>query len=733
MFRNVLIVGFVLVLTFGVFVRTVNHDFIIWDDDRNIYENAYISRFSTDGIPHFWKNSFEGLYIPLTYTVWSLLAYNAGEKVNLGAGPTPIVSAAKFHLANVFLHLGSVSLVIFLFYLILGRRDLFAAAAGAALFALHPIQVESVAWATGMKDVLSTFLALISVLLYLSYSRALRKKRPAVAWSLYALAFLIYVVALLAKPQLVIIPPIIAILLWSREENGFVPLPDRSAKNSERRWDHWDSLMVLAIVSLVFFRCVLRWKDQSFLLLLDVSLIALAAVPAAILWLRRKAAKKRVASLFGDVVWLVPFFLAAFFFVRLTMIVQPDQDEIFPFVHPTPLQRPFVALDALTFYLMKLVYPFMLTVDYGRTPAKALEYALNYPVWIVPLVAGAFLVRIKSHRRYYFSAFAIALVAILPNLGFIPFGFQGQSTVADRYVYISMIGVGLAVATLLTFTENRIPRYLVLGVLPVLAALSFNQVRRWKNSEVLFNYAIEVNPRSVASTYNLGLTYSKENRHIMAMEYYQRTLKIRDDFGRPWNNMGYVLNDQRRYKEAIPYFEKAIELNPEYAGSYSNLGISYDNLGEHDKAIELYDQALEREPLNPPVFINLGLAHMKKGEFERALYYFKKGARMQPTLYHPYSGMGDIYFKLKDYPKAIANYQNLVNLQPEHPLNWRALAKSFAHNGQFDQAVKAAAKGVEKAKASPTIEGQVLRLLEREHAAYLEGRIEGEGDIGDSK
>ncbi|MFV1994791.1 MAG: tetratricopeptide repeat protein [Verrucomicrobiales bacterium] len=643
--KEYIIVSLLLLLTFAVYVRTVGHAFIIWDDDKNITENELLIDQSLEHIHLFWINYFQGLFIPITYTVWGLLAFFSGSKINPGSGSTPIIDPTYFPLLNDLIHVANVGLVILLIYRLLGKRDLLAATFGAAVFALHPMQVESVAWATGLKDVLSTFFALISILVFLRYREIHSEGRHRYAWTLYGLSLLVYTIGLLTKPSLVVIP--------------------------------------VVLVALEYF-------------LLDGRL-------------------KRVVT------ETAPFFVLALACVVVTKLAQSEPDKIFHFVPPPVWHRPFVAMDALSFYVSKLFYPFMLVMDYGRKPPVAFDLARQFPIWIFPVVVFLLILRIRRHRNFYFFGFALALVSVGPVLGIIPFGFQAQSTVADRYFYFAMVGIALAVATWLTNSESRAPRIIVACAVPVLAALSYVQVSKWETSKKIFEYTIAVNPKSVAATYNLGLSYSNDGLQDVALSYYHRVLDLKNDFANPWNNIGFILNTLKRPTEAIPYLKKAIEADPEYSGSRSNLGIAYSDLGDYEGALRIYREALLLEPSSTEIKVNIAVALTSLGTLDEALRYFQRASIEEPTWYQPYAGMVDVYVERRDYAEAISVILKLIEVQPGNPANYKDLAMAYALTNQFPKAIPAAETGIEVARAHD--QEAMEKVLAEEASLYRQGII----------
>src|SRR5262245_44415844 len=177
------IVATLLVLvTLAVFLQVYGHEFVLWDDGLHVYENPYLQALTFDNIRVFWREPKDELYIPLTYTLWALTAAVAR---GIGASPTAGVPFVPqfFHTLNLLVHLLSMLVVWRIVRLLLDRTVPrtatgppltgveWAAGGGALLFAIHPIQVEAVAWVTGFKDVLCGFLVYVAIWQYLRYAR----------------------------------------------------------------------------------------------------------------------------------------------------------------------------------------------------------------------------------------------------------------------------------------------------------------------------------------------------------------------------------------------------------------------------------------------------------------------------------------------------------------------------------------------------------------------------------
>src|SRR5437870_2784810 len=285
----------------AAFGRTAAHGFLFLDDRGFIAENQLIVDPSARHLVALWTRPLQDLYAPLTYTLWEVVSACFGVK------------ACAFHATHFALHAINAWVVFAVIRRFVGGDD--AALAGALLFAVHPVQTETVAWASETKDLLSALFSLVAIRQYLNF-----RDRDRLA--AYLLASAAFACALLAKPSAVVTPALVLVLERGLRQN--------------------------------------RWRTS----------------------LR----------------WLLPWFLGAMAFALLTARVQPATGRL-AWVPPTWL-RPVIALDAITFYLGKILVPLHLVPDYGRTSLAlhstgALTYtwipaiALLTVAWFAPRVAVA--------------------------------------------------------------------------------------------------------------------------------------------------------------------------------------------------------------------------------------------------------------------------------------------------------------------------------------------------------
>lgn len=396
----------------AVYGQTARHELLTWDDLQHIVANPNVNPPSWAGVARSWREPYWGLYAPLSYT-W--FAAEAALALRRAPDGTTRLDPAVFHLGNVLLHAGSTLLVYWLLRRLLARSfapaacwtparaspsaialescasqapatptgapsaaspaTILACGAAAALFALHPVQVESVAWVSEGRGLLCAFWSLVALWQWVVYWQS-GDGRAAVRH--YAAATAAYVLALLSKPAAVAVPLMAGVLAV-----GWFPAPS-SAEASGRSW--------------------------------------------------RAAARS-----------LAPWFVGAAAWTVLTKLLQPDADA--DFVAPW-WARPLVAGDALAFYLSKLVAPWGLCPDYGRSPRWVMAQGTFYVAWLVPAALVASLACLRG-RRVWLTAVGLSVAWLVPVLGFVPFEYQRISTVADRYLYLAMFGPALALAWLL--------------------------------------------------------------------------------------------------------------------------------------------------------------------------------------------------------------------------------------------------------------------------------------------
>ena len=609
---------FLVLATMIVFWPVFGYQFLAYDDSVDVYKNPYLQQPSLENLLHFWRYPYEGLYTPLTYTVFALAAW--APSLLTGALAKGIVPDPRvFHSLNLLLHLLSVLSVWAIIHLLMSRTRQtetpppdgvntlpleWAACGGALLFAIHPIQIEPVAWVAGLKDVLCGLLSLTAVRHYLLYADAKTGSRPRLHYWLATGAF---VLALLAKPTAVVVP-------------------------------------------------MIAWL--------------LAA------WGWRRSTREQIAGL---VVW----FLIAAAWGLLTRWVQPGTSLEFK---PPFWARPLIAGDAVVFYLYKLVLPLKFGPDYGRTPEFVLEHGwlfLTGPVaWIAAVWIG-----LKRLRLPWIAASAgIFVVGLLPVLGLISFGFQRYSTVADRYVYLSMLGPALALAWGLTWPKKYFAAAggaILLGLFLLRSAIL---IPNWQDNVTFFEHALKINSDSSFSHNNLGRVHTEHGRHTEAIHHYSEALRIEPEFPVAHLNLANSLLDQGKYPEAMQHYAEAIRIVPNYARAHTDKGVALAKQKRYAESIEAHREALRLEPGFAEAYNNLGTALMRQGKLQDATQNFTKALQIDPRYAKAHLNLGIALAIQKRFDEAMPHFSEALRLDPAFAQAHYNLAGVLLQQGKIKKA-----------------------------------------------
>lgn len=580
--------------TLAVYGRVVGFSLLSWDDDIHLTENPYLDPVTFGNVLNFWTSPFENLYIPVSYTFFALETIPARAM----GGADGALNPAIYHAGSLALHLACVLMVFALVKRLVGSCC--GALLGALVFSLHPLMVESVAWVSETRGLLSTLFSLIAIWFYVR-----RIDRPERSARYLAIATSAFVLAILAKPSAVALPLVVAAIDWGFLRNTKPPL-----------------------------------------------------VP------------------------LIGWFAIAIVIVAVTKWLQTDDRiaNVLPF-----WQRPFIAGDALAFYLGKLVTPFRLTFDYGRTPAVAMLQPWFYFAWLVPC-SVLVLANRSQQRRQWLAACGVFIAGLTPVLGLVPFLYQDISTVADRYLYLSMLGVALAVATLVA----RYPRPITIALcglaIGLLARASVQQTAIWRNDATLYEYGLAQNPRSYIAHFGLANLAQKAERYEDAEKHYRDTLAINPRYVLGHHNLGVLLLLQGRTPDAIKEFEEVLALQPDYANAHMHLGNALDELGETDKSLAEYRAALAINPRLADAEANLGNVLLKAGEFTEARTHLERAVELRPSLAEAHLGLARLETMNHRPVEAIDHLRTAIGHKPNLAAAHLDLGSLLLERGRLSEA-----------------------------------------------
>ncbi len=217
---------------------------------------------------------------------------------------------------------------------------------------------------------------------------------------------------------------------------------------------------------------------------------------------------------------------------------------------------------------------------------------------------------------------------------------------------------------------SKLRRRLMFPVLALLVIVFFIlTVQRnlaWKDDLSLWSDAVAKAPMSARAHDNLGLAWMGVKKYDMAIEEFNKTLKLNHNYYLAYYNAGVAYQLQGDLEKAKFAYEKSLKINPLYFRSYYNIGIVYKRLGELDMAVSSYDKAIAIDPRHPFVYNNLGVVLTEQGDYKRAEGVFKKAVAMNPNYEKAYYNLGNVYFRDREYGKAAEAYRAAVRIRPDY-------------------------------------------------------------------
>jgi Tfp pilus assembly protein PilF len=518
-----LIAFVLLVLVLASYARVGHFAFVDFDDSEYVYENPQVrAGLTLAGISWAFTTTYAANWHPLTW-----LSHMADVQM-FG------LEAGWHHRMNVLIHALNAVLLFLVLSCMTGAA--WRSAVVAALFAVHPLHVESVAWVAERKDVLSTFFWLLTMGTYAGYVR-----RPG-TWR-YLGVTLSFVLGLLSKPMLVTLPFVLLLL------------------------DYWPLGRLTSGGPSVNASAPISWERAPGLVIEKIPLLVLA-VGSSIVTYVAQASKAATATL-----------------------------EHFPLG-----ERASNALVSYVLYLVRTAWPTPLAVFYPH-PSSLGE---QIPMWQVLAAAAMFAVltmlALSCGRIHPYLAVGWLwyVGTLVPVIGIVQVGSQAM---ADRYTYVPLIGIfiaiGWGVAELLGRWRYRRLVLPALGgtVILVLSLATWVQTAHWRDNATLYTHAIAV-------TLNNWLA---------------------------WNNLGNHQLNRRDPRQAIASFQEALRIKPNYADAWYNAGIGFGQLNDYPRAIASYEEALRLDPTNADGWVYRGLAHQAIGQYRQAIACYESALRLRPA------------------------------------------------------------------------------------------------------
>jgi len=595
---EIMVALFLIASVLAVYGPVRDYQFINFDDNDYITENRHVQAGWT-------QESFFWAFTTRLHRHWHPLTWLSHMTDCQLFGLNP----GRHHLTSVFLHLASTLLLFFVFRQMTGAvwRSGFLA----ALFALHPLHVEPVAWVADRKDVLSTFFWMLTIVAYVRYA-----KHP--GFHRYALVFMGFILGLMAKSVVITLPVVLLLLdYWPLERFESGPwCREGQPQNRTGRGAGYQSAPALRLV---------REKAVLFLVAAACAVVAVSVM-------------RRGGSVSSDLRGLWP---------GKTSVA----DSLVHYV----------------IYMARMFWPVDLATPYPdpQTPSG----------WQVGgaglvLLSISFLVFWRGRRHPYLPVgWLWYLLTLLPAIGLVKIG---PHVMADRYAYVPLIGLFVIIAwgvpdLLKKWRYGRIAIGVSAGMLLfVLMVCTRHQVGYWKNSVTLLTHTVNVTADNWQAQNNLGVALRQEGRLEEAIRHYSEALRINPAYVQACSNMGIALAEQGKFEEAIRQFSEALRMDPDHEEAHYNLGVALARQGKLEEAIRHFSEALRIKPRYGEAHYNLGVALAKQGKLEEAIRHFSRALRIRPNYAMAHNQLGIALASQGKLKEAIRHFSEALRIRPNY-------------------------------------------------------------------
>lgn len=604
MWRHVIVGIGLIAATWLVYLPVADFDFVNLDDPAYVAENPYVQTgLNTTNIAWAARTTHLANWHPLTWL--SLMA----DAELFGTDP------GVFHLGNLSLHTINALLLYAVLWQMTGA--VWSSACVAALFAIHPLHVESVAWISERKDVLSTLFGLVAMSAYTRYARAGK-------WMWYAASLLAFAASLLAKQMLVTLPCLLLLLdVWPLSRTRWNSDAAAEPSDSTTR-QSWGRLLAekVPFFALSALFSILIYVTQS----TGGSVQSLAVVP---LGTRISNAVVAYVLYLAKTIW--PAGLAV--------------------LYPHPGDIPVAEVATAGAILAIITAAVLLTAR--RRPYLPVGW-FWYLGTLFPVIG---LIQIGDHQladRYSYFPLIGVFIAVTWLL----------ASLASRAAWLrGLIAVGVCVT---------------LGALTVAARA---QVDVWRDSQTLFTHTIAVTGENPVAHFNLGAAYEELGQLDTAADEYRRTLQFAPSYAAAHHNLGNVRLAQNRYGEAIDHYRAAIEIDPEFSDAHNNLGNALRESGRREEAMAEFRTAVEIDPNHPAAHGNLASLLFEQGRLDEALRHFREAVRSAPDSVSPQINLATALSAAGSYEEAARHFRHALEIEPDNESAAEGLVLTYANWG----------------------------------------------------
>ena len=680
-----------------VFGQTLGFGFVNYDDDHYVYQNPQvIDGLNPKGIEWAFTHTVMANWHPLTVMSHMLDCQFYG------------LHAGGHHLTSLLLHAATAILLFLVLREMTGA--LWQSAFVAAVFAIHPLRVESVAWVSERKDVLSGLFFMLTLGAYIRYVR----KPP--SWGRYLTVLFLFAFGLMCKPMLVTVPFVLLLLdYWPLNRFG----------SPGNRLAILQKLMIEKIPFIIFSIAIcivtvlVQQPDKEISLFLRVS----NALVSYTTYCEQMFYPTGLALLYPFPIHGLPagkVILALLLLVAVTAVAFYGRQK-----------RPYFLMGWL-WYLGMLV-PVIGLVQVG-SQARADRYTYLPQIGLYILLTWTVIELTASwrSRRWVLGGGAMAVLTALIMCAHAQTAYWRDSEslwtrtlacTSDNSAAQNKLGNAF-------LKQGRLDEAMVhyqqaLAISPDEETYDnlgcvFLQQGKTDAAIAQFQKALDINPNYTEALYNLGNAFLQQGKIEEAIACYQMALKCNSDDAKVYSNLGSAFRQQGRLEEAVAQFQKALQINPDYAEVHNNLGAVFAQQGRRDEAISQFQNALATKPDYAEARFNLGNALFQQGNVAEAIAQFQKALEIKPDYVAVQNNMAWV---LATCPQAsLRNGIEAVKLAEranqltggENPVILCTLAAAYAEAGRFAEAIETAQHALQMAEAQPntTLAGALQSQLQ---------------------
>jgi tetratricopeptide (TPR) repeat protein len=622
---------FLVAVIWLVFGQTVHCEFVNFDDDVYVYENPIVQKGVTvEGLRWALTTVHSSNWHPLTWFSHMLDCQFYG------------LNASGHHLTNVLLHTATALLL----FLVLRQMTgyLWRSAFVAAVFAIHPLRVESVAWIAERKDVLSGLFFMLTIGAYVHYVR-----RP---WSFgrYLMVALMFALALMSKPMVVTLPFVLLLL------------------------DYWPLKRFAQPGGSLF-----PWR----LIVEKLPLLALSGAVCAVTIFAQKEAMSSL-PLFARIGNALVSYV-----VYLGQMIYPVGLAVF---YPYP-ESGLALWKIITAFVLLLIISAIAVITWRKQPWFLFGW-LWYLGMLVPVI-GILQVGAQAHADRYTYLPQIGLYLALTWI-------TAELCASWRYRYLVLGGLSAVVLTALIFCARTQTFYWQNSQLlwtHTLACTTDNAVAHINLGDILvqkgyvdeaiihYKKALQIKPNDPEAHVSFGYALLQKGMADEAIIHFQQALQIKPNYAQAHNNLGDVLAQKGRVDEAIVQFKEALQIKPDYAEACYNLANALLQKGRVDEAITQFQKALQIKPNYAEACYNLGNTLFQKGEIDEAIVRYQRALQIKPDYTNARYNLGYALLQKGRVDEAIIQFQKVLQLKPDHAEAHYNLADALVQKGSMAEAI----------------------------------------------